>query len=152
MKKLNRHRLRWQIPIQPYRGNMTAVHKEGNIYNDADGLSRWALANTPDDPAYVPLEGEPHISISGTNMTDIGTEYFEEVRKSHNLDKNWHMLTSLLHKDCRDTDLLSSLDEELKMSYSEGRFHLFDNIIYHRLKHSCVLILCSGFLINTILH
>ncbi|MBW0510015.1 hypothetical protein O181_049730 [Austropuccinia psidii MF-1] len=39
-----------------------------------------------------------------------------------------------------------------KISYSEGRFHLFDGIIYHRTKHSCVITLCSRFLINTILH
>ncbi|MBW0572063.1 hypothetical protein O181_111778 [Austropuccinia psidii MF-1] len=33
--------------------------KAGNIHKNADGLSRWALANTPDNPAYVPLEAEP---------------------------------------------------------------------------------------------
>ncbi|MBW0563601.1 hypothetical protein O181_103316 [Austropuccinia psidii MF-1] len=50
MKPPNRHMLRWQIPIQEYRGNMTIVHKAGNIHKNSDGLSRWALANTPDNP------------------------------------------------------------------------------------------------------
>ncbi|MBW0509242.1 hypothetical protein O181_048957 [Austropuccinia psidii MF-1] len=50
------HILGWQKAIQEYRGNMTIVHKAGNIQKNADGLSRWALANTPDNPAYVPLE------------------------------------------------------------------------------------------------
>ncbi|MBW0590172.1 hypothetical protein O181_129887, partial [Austropuccinia psidii MF-1] len=54
------HMLRWQIAIQEYRGNMTIVHKSGNIHKNADGLSRWALANTPDNPAWVPQE-EHHI-------------------------------------------------------------------------------------------
>ncbi|MBW0540710.1 hypothetical protein O181_080425 [Austropuccinia psidii MF-1] len=45
MKTPNRHMLRCQISIQEYRGNMTIVHK------NADGLSRWALANTPENPA-----------------------------------------------------------------------------------------------------
>ncbi|MBW0578099.1 hypothetical protein O181_117814 [Austropuccinia psidii MF-1] len=45
--------------IQKYRGNMTIVHKSGNIHHNADGLSRWALDNTPDSSAYVPLEAEP---------------------------------------------------------------------------------------------
>ncbi|MBW0557863.1 hypothetical protein O181_097578 [Austropuccinia psidii MF-1] len=44
--------------IQEYRGNMTIVHKAGNIHKNADELSRWALANTPDNPAYVPLEAD----------------------------------------------------------------------------------------------
>ncbi|MBW0486599.1 hypothetical protein O181_026314 [Austropuccinia psidii MF-1] len=56
MKTPNRHILRWQITIQEYRGKMTIVHKAGNIYKNADGMSRWALANTSDNPAYVPLE------------------------------------------------------------------------------------------------
>ncbi|MBW0525247.1 hypothetical protein O181_064962 [Austropuccinia psidii MF-1] len=59
MKTPNRHMLRWQIAIQEYRGNMTIVHKLGNINKNADGLSWWELANTPDNPAYVPLETEP---------------------------------------------------------------------------------------------
>ncbi|MBW0565978.1 hypothetical protein O181_105693 [Austropuccinia psidii MF-1] len=56
MKTPNRHMLRWQIAIQEYIGNMTIVHKAGNIHKNADGLSRWSLANTPGKPAYVPLE------------------------------------------------------------------------------------------------
>ncbi|MBW0528257.1 hypothetical protein O181_067972 [Austropuccinia psidii MF-1] len=51
MKTPNRHMLRWQIAIQEYRGNMTIAHKAGNFHKKADGLSRWALANTPDSPA-----------------------------------------------------------------------------------------------------
>ncbi|MBW0537935.1 hypothetical protein O181_077650 [Austropuccinia psidii MF-1] len=73
MKTPNRHMLRWQISIQEYRGNMTIVHKLGNIHKNADGLSRWAVANTPENPAWVPQE-EHH--IEGICVTDIGTEFF----------------------------------------------------------------------------
>ncbi|MBW0525693.1 hypothetical protein O181_065408 [Austropuccinia psidii MF-1] len=73
MKTPNRHMLRWQRAIQEYRGNMTIVHKSGNIHKNADVLSSWALANTPDNPAYVPLEEEPQIQTKGLNITDIGT-------------------------------------------------------------------------------
>ncbi|MBW0485812.1 hypothetical protein O181_025527 [Austropuccinia psidii MF-1] len=69
--------LRWQIAIQEYRGNMNIVHKEGNIHKKADGLSKWELANTPDNSDYVPLEAEPLIPIEGINITDVGTELFE---------------------------------------------------------------------------
>ncbi|MBW0552248.1 hypothetical protein O181_091963 [Austropuccinia psidii MF-1] len=144
--------LRWQIAIQEYRGNMTIVHKAGKIHTNADGLSRWESGNTPDNPPYVPLEAEPQIPIEGINITDIGTELFEEVRESYKKDKNCHILTSLLDKYCKDTSLVNALDEVWKNSYSEGRFHFFDGIIYHRTKHSCVMTLCSRLLINTILH
>ncbi|MBW0519161.1 hypothetical protein O181_058876 [Austropuccinia psidii MF-1] len=80
MKSPSRHMLRWQIAIHEYRGNMTIFHKAGKIHKNDDGLSRWALANTPDNPAYVPFETEPQIPIGGINITDIGTEFPEEVR------------------------------------------------------------------------
>ncbi|MBW0535076.1 hypothetical protein O181_074791 [Austropuccinia psidii MF-1] len=63
MKNPNRHMLRWQIAIQNYRGNMTIVHKTGNIHKNSDGLSRWALPNTPDNPSYIPTGAEPQIPI-----------------------------------------------------------------------------------------
>ncbi|MBW0522353.1 hypothetical protein O181_062068 [Austropuccinia psidii MF-1] len=63
MKNPNRHMLRWQIAIQEYRGNMTIVHKAGKINNNADGLNRWASANTHDNPSSVTLEAEPQILI-----------------------------------------------------------------------------------------
>ncbi|MBW0479858.1 hypothetical protein O181_019573 [Austropuccinia psidii MF-1] len=82
MKTANRYMLRWKIAFQEYRGNITIAHSEGNLHKNADGLSRWAVANTPDNPAYVPLEAEPQIPIEGTNIADIGTEFLEEVRES----------------------------------------------------------------------
>ncbi|MBW0491798.1 hypothetical protein O181_031513 [Austropuccinia psidii MF-1] len=95
MKTTNRHMCRWKIAIQEYRGNMTIVHEAENIHNNADGLCMWALANTPDNPAYVALEAEPQIPIEGINITDIGTGFFEEVRESYKEDKNFHILTFL---------------------------------------------------------
>ncbi|MBW0507270.1 hypothetical protein O181_046985 [Austropuccinia psidii MF-1] len=83
-KTPKRHMLRWQIAIQEYRGNVTIVHKEGKIHKNADGLRRWELANTPDTPACVPLKAEPQNPIEGINITDIGTEFFEEVREYYN--------------------------------------------------------------------
>ncbi|MBW0501676.1 hypothetical protein O181_041391 [Austropuccinia psidii MF-1] len=114
--------LRWQISIKEYIGNMTIVHKAGKIHKNADGLSRWELANTPDNPAYVLLEAEQQIPIEEINITDIGTEFFEDIRECYNQDKNFHILTSLLYKDCKEP------------------------------KNSCVRTLCSRLLINTIPH
>ncbi|MBW0540430.1 hypothetical protein O181_080145 [Austropuccinia psidii MF-1] len=111
-------------------------------------MLRWQIAIQE----YRALEAEPQIQIKGINITDIGTEFFEEVRESYNQDKNCHILTSLLDKDCKDTSSVNALDAVWKNSYSEGRFHLFDGIIYHRTKHSCVVTLCSRLLITTIIH
>ncbi|MBW0579870.1 hypothetical protein O181_119585 [Austropuccinia psidii MF-1] len=110
MKTPNGHMLRCQIAIQEYRGNMTIVHKAVKIHKNADGLSRWALANTADNPAYVPLEAEPQIPIEGINITDIGTKFFEEVREPYKKDNNCHILTSLLYKYFKDTSLVNALD------------------------------------------
>ncbi|MBW0494187.1 hypothetical protein O181_033902 [Austropuccinia psidii MF-1] len=144
--------LRWHIDIEEYRCNMTIVHKAGNIHKNAEGLSRWALVNTPDNSAYLPLEAEPQIPIEGIEITYFGTEFFEEVRESYKKDKNFHIFTSFLDKDCKDKALVNSLGEVCENSYSEGRFHLFERTIYHRTKHSFVMTLWSRLRINTILH
>ncbi|MBW0502686.1 hypothetical protein O181_042401 [Austropuccinia psidii MF-1] len=150
MKTPNRHMLRWQIAIQEYRGNITIVHKAGNIHKNSDGLSRWSLTNTPNNPAYIPRGAEPQIPIEGINIRDVGTEFFE-VGESYKLDKNCHILASLLDKDCNDAALANSLDYIWKTSYENGIFHLFDGLLYHRSKHTCVMVLCRRMLITTIL-
>ncbi|MBW0507068.1 hypothetical protein O181_046783 [Austropuccinia psidii MF-1] len=130
---------------------MTIVHKAGNIHKNAYGLSRWALPNTPDHTAYVPTSAEPQLPIEGINITDFQTDIFEEVRGSYKQDKNLHILTSLLDKHCKDASFVDSLDDIWKISYDNGRFHLFYGILYHRLKDTCVMVLCSRMFINTIL-
>ncbi|MBW0592074.1 hypothetical protein O181_131789 [Austropuccinia psidii MF-1] len=149
MKTPNRHMLRWQIAIQEYRGNITIVQKSGNIHKDADGLRRWALANTPDNPAWVPRE-EHH--IEGICVTDIGTEIFNQVKESYKIDKNCQILSQPLMKDCKDPSLSSKLYETWEKSYDEGRFHLLDGILYHSTKDTCVMTLTDRALISTILH
>ncbi|MBW0514121.1 hypothetical protein O181_053836 [Austropuccinia psidii MF-1] len=106
MKTPKRHILRWEIAIQEYRGNIIIFNKAVNIHKNADGPSRRALANTANNPAYVPPESEPQIPIGGIQITDIGTEFFEQFREFYKQDKNFHILASLLDKDCKDTSLV----------------------------------------------
>ncbi|MBW0550113.1 hypothetical protein O181_089828 [Austropuccinia psidii MF-1] len=127
--------LRWQIAIQEYRGNMTIVHKDGNIHKNADGLSRWPLPNNIDNPAYVTEEASPQIPIKGISVKDLNTTFFEEVRSSYTQDKNCRILFQLLTKDCKQNFLIHALDEIWKKSYEEVRLHLLDHMIYHRTKH-----------------
>ncbi|MBW0585126.1 hypothetical protein O181_124841 [Austropuccinia psidii MF-1] len=143
--------LRWQIAIQEYRGNMTIVHKDGNIHKNADGLSRWPLPNNIDNHAYVPEEASPQIPIEGISVTDFNTTLFEEVRHSYTQDNNCSMLFQLINKDCKENSLIHALDEVWKNSYDEGRFHLLDGIIYCRTKHTCVMTVVDRSLMNLVL-
>ncbi|MBW0518703.1 hypothetical protein O181_058418 [Austropuccinia psidii MF-1] len=128
---------------------MTIAHKSGNIHKIADVLSRWALANTPENPAWVPQE-EHYIEC--ICVTGIGTEFFNKVKESYKMDKNFHILCKPLMKDCKDPSLSSKLDETCKKSYDAGRFHLLYEILYHRAKHTCFMALKDRALINTILN
>ncbi|MBW0521653.1 hypothetical protein O181_061368 [Austropuccinia psidii MF-1] len=145
----NRHMLRWQIAIQEYRGNMNIVHKSGNIHKNEDCLNRWALENTPEIPAWVPQE-EHH--IEGICVTDIGTEFFNQVKESYKMDKNCHISFQFPMKDCKDLSLSSKLDEIWKKAYDKGTFHLLDGILYHKTKHTCVMALTDRTLMSIILH
>ncbi|MBW0564015.1 hypothetical protein O181_103730 [Austropuccinia psidii MF-1] len=151
MKTPNRHMLRLQIAIQEYRGNMTIVHKDRNVHKNADGLSRWPLANDIDNTAYVPEEASPHIPIEGISFTDLNTTFFEGVINSYTQDKNCSILCQLLNKDCKDNSLIHALDEVWKEYYDEGRFHLLEGIIYHRTKHTCVMTVVDRSLFNIVL-
>ncbi|MBW0514480.1 hypothetical protein O181_054195 [Austropuccinia psidii MF-1] len=147
----DRHMLRWQIAIQEYRGNMTIVHKAGNIHKNADGLSRWPLPNNIDNPAYVPEEAFPQIPIQGINVKYLNTTFFDEVRRNYTQDKIWISLCQLLTKDCRDNSLIHALHEIWRKSYDEGRFHLLDGIFYHRTRNPHVMTIIDRSLINLVL-
>ncbi|MBW0544173.1 hypothetical protein O181_083888 [Austropuccinia psidii MF-1] len=151
MKTPNRHMLRWQIAIQEYRGNMTILHKDGNIHQNADRLGIWPLKNYIDNPSYGPEEASPQIPIEGISVTDLNTIFFEEVRNRYNQDKNCRILCQLITKDCKDSSLIHALHEIWRKSYYEGRLHLLDGIIYHRTKHTCVMTVLDRYLINLVL-
>ncbi|MBW0517855.1 hypothetical protein O181_057570 [Austropuccinia psidii MF-1] len=128
---------------------MTIAHKSSNIHKIADGLSRWALENTAENPAWVPQE-EHH--IEGISVTDIGTKFFNQVKESYKMDKSCHILCQLLMKACKDPSISSKLDEIWKKAYDEGRFHLLDGILYHNTKHTCVMDLTDRTLRSIVLH
>ncbi|MBW0501601.1 hypothetical protein O181_041316 [Austropuccinia psidii MF-1] len=118
---------------------------------NAYGLSIWSFPNTPDNPDYALENSEPHIAIEWIKITDVGRDFFEEVIESYKKDRNFHILAVLLYKDCKYAALANSLDHTWNISYNNGIFHFFDGILYHRSKHTCVMVLCSIMLINTIL-
>ncbi|MBW0543069.1 hypothetical protein O181_082784 [Austropuccinia psidii MF-1] len=140
--------LRWQIVIQEYRGNITIVHKDGNIHKNENGLRIFPLQNYIENPTYVPEEASTQIPIEGPSVTDLNTTFFEEVKKTYTEDSNCSILFQLLSKDCKDNSLIHALNEIWKKSYDEGRFHLLDGIIYHGTKHTFVMIFVEISFIN----
>ncbi|MBW0560657.1 hypothetical protein O181_100372 [Austropuccinia psidii MF-1] len=114
MKTPNRHMLRWQIASQEYRGNMTTVHKSGNIHKNADGLSRWALANTPDNPACVPQE-EHHIEpTSNEDCKDpsLSSKLDETWKKAYD-EGRFHRLDGILYHRTKHTCDMALTDRNL---------------------------------------
>ncbi|MBW0550484.1 hypothetical protein O181_090199 [Austropuccinia psidii MF-1] len=107
-KTPNRQILRWQTSIQESRGYMTLVHKLANTYQYSDVVSRWALPNTPENPAWVPQE-EHH--IESICVTDIAKYLFNRFRESYKMEMNCQILSQLLVKVCKDPSLYSKLDE-----------------------------------------
>ncbi|MBW0504043.1 hypothetical protein O181_043758 [Austropuccinia psidii MF-1] len=91
---------------KPYEGPICFISRQIKTTEARCG----ALPNTPDNPSHVPANAEPKSPIGGINITDVGTEFFEEIRERYKKDKNCNVLTSLLDKDCKDTALANSLD------------------------------------------
>ena len=151
MKTANRHMLRWQIAIQEYRGHMTIIHREGNVHKNADGLSSWALPNDISNPVYEPEEMDRNMPINGISVTDLSEEFYDIVRKSYVENKNTLILLEILNKDHKDNSLVSGLEQPWKKNFEEGRFSVWDGILYIREKHSTVMVICDKETINTIL-
>ncbi|KAI7951629.1 hypothetical protein MJO28_007313 [Puccinia striiformis f. sp. tritici] len=112
MKTPNRHMLRWQIAIQQYRGSMTIVHKSGSKHQNADGLSRWALPHTPDNPAYV-SEDEDIFPILGIHACDLDSAFYEVVKQSYSSNCELNTLINILTTNNNNPELIASLPKEL---------------------------------------
>ena len=151
MKTPNRHMLRWQIAIQQYRNNMTIVHKTGQKHKNADGLSRWALPNTPDNPAWQPEDEEDKFPILGIHMCDLEESFFTLVRESYSKNPNLTNLKEILEMDNPPNELIQSLPTNVSKPFQEGKFTLLDGLLYYRHKHSSVIVLADNIHINNIL-
>ncbi|MBW0543571.1 hypothetical protein O181_083286 [Austropuccinia psidii MF-1] len=110
MKTQNIDILTWQSAIQEYRVNMTIADKSGNIHKNAEGLSIWALSNTPESPAWVPQE-KHHIEVICV------TEFFNQVEERYKMYKKCLILCQLLIKNFTDPSPPSKLDEIWKKEY-----------------------------------
>ncbi|KAI7954398.1 hypothetical protein MJO28_004798 [Puccinia striiformis f. sp. tritici] len=140
MKTPKRHMMRWQIAIQQYRGSMTIVHKSGSKHQNADGLSRWALPNTPDNPAYV-SEDEDIFPILGIHACDLDSAFYEVVKQSYSSNCELNTLINILTTNNNNPELIASLPKKLVQHYQLGKFSLLDGLLYFRHTHSSVIVL-----------
>ena len=143
IKTPNRHMLRWMIAIQEYRPYMTITHRPGKLHNNADGLSRMALPNTPDNPAWDPEEVEKEIPIMGITIGDLSEEFFSEIAESYNGDANTTKLVRILSQEQTDLSLSTTLEEPWKRMYEEGKFSLLSGLLYCREKHTAAVVIIS---------
>jgi hypothetical protein len=172
MKTPNGHMLRWQIAIQEWRSNMTIEHRAGNIHKNADGLSRWSLENDCLNPAWdgevaakimslFPMENtqdnygydnnDEILTVNGLHITEMEEEFWDEVRKSYSSDKNIYTIIDILQSKFKNNDLINSLGEPWLTAFKEDRFSVYDGLLYHRTKHTSVVIICSSEHINLFL-
>ena len=77
---------------------MTVVHKAGKKHSNADGLSRWALPNTPDNPAWT-SEDENIFPILGINVCDLDKSYYSLIKDSYQTNPEVFELIEILIND-----------------------------------------------------
>ncbi|KAI7936677.1 hypothetical protein MJO28_015576 [Puccinia striiformis f. sp. tritici] len=152
MKTPSRHMMRWQIAIQEWRGSMTITHRDGLIHKNADGLSRWALPNDADNPAFDQEEIVREVPIMAIAISGLATAFWDSVEASYDTDKNTACLVTLLKSKHSQPDLLAQLDEPWRSSFAAGRFVLLDGLLYHRSGNHCALVLVLEDHIASILH
>jgi hypothetical protein len=116
---------------------MTIKHKPGAKHQNADTLSRWALPNTPDNPAWDPEEVSD-FPILGIHACDLDEAFYSAVRDSYTSEPNFLKLVDILSNKQVPHELVASLPPWLSKPYHEGRFTLLDGLLYYRHAHSSV--------------
>ncbi|MBW0494280.1 hypothetical protein O181_033995 [Austropuccinia psidii MF-1] len=98
--------LRWQIAIQEYRGNMIIIYKEGRVYTNEDGLSRWPLDNVKSNPAY-----DPEIAAK------IPIHFMEIDRKKNFRFSEWAPESGNTNSEGTETPILGISSSELHTEF-----------------------------------
>jgi hypothetical protein len=91
---------------------MTIIHKEGTKHKNADGLSRWALPNTPANLPYDP-EDDYIFPILGIHVCDLDEAFYEMVKQSYNNNCELLKLITILNNDNSPPELVASLPDTL---------------------------------------
>jgi hypothetical protein len=132
MSTPNRHMLRWQLAIQEYRNGMTIVHRAGINHQNADGLSRSALPNTPLNPASSDEE-EILPVIHTIGVVDLDDAFFNIVKKGYAEDNGLFRVVEVLKVPSTDqAALLASLPSTIANEIQSSRLFLIDNLLYRR--------------------
>ncbi|KAG0148276.1 hypothetical protein CROQUDRAFT_16628, partial [Cronartium quercuum f. sp. fusiforme G11] len=130
---------------------MTIIHRPGKLHQNADGLSRMALPNTQENPAWDPEDYMKDIPIMGISLCELSNEFFKEIEDSYNNDSNTTKLVKILSQEKTDLSLSTTLESPWKELYQEGKFSLLSGILYFREIHTAVVVLVSDIHIKQIL-
>ncbi|KAG0139071.1 hypothetical protein CROQUDRAFT_55280 [Cronartium quercuum f. sp. fusiforme G11] len=122
---------------------MTISHRPGKLHNNADGLSRMALPNNAENPAWDPEKKNKEIPIMGISLSELHDEFFKEIEESYLTDTNTSKLVRILSQEKTDLSLSTTLESPWRELYQEGRFSLLSGLLYYREKHTSVMVLVS---------
>jgi hypothetical protein len=142
MKTPSRHMMRWQIAIQEWQGLMTIIHCNGLAHKNADGLLRWALPNTVENPAAdLSVDTDRDVPIMAIPVSNLKDKFCNNVKNSYTADHNTTVLLLLLRSKDSRPDLVNFLQTPWKAHFEAGRFILLNGLLYHCTNNRCALVL-----------
>ena len=98
------------------------------------------------------MEESPNIAdIVSISISDVSEEFFNEVGESYNKDPDAYKVKMALSKDFKDKSLIENIGEPWKKGLLDGRFTMWDELLYHRTKYSGALVIVNRDHINFIL-
>ena len=75
----------------------------------------------------------------GIFISDLDETFWNEIKESYLTNKNTSTIMEFLKSDHKNQGLIDSLEDKWLQSYQEERFKLWEDLIYHRTKHSMVI-------------
>ncbi|MBW0587144.1 hypothetical protein O181_126859 [Austropuccinia psidii MF-1] len=96
-------------------------------------FSDWApgSGNTDSEGTETP--------ILGIKSSELNTEFFNGVMKTHSKHEQCGILLQLLQQKYSSPELESQLEEPWLRDYKDKKFFLIDGLLYHREKHTSAL-------------
>lgn len=125
--------LRWIMAIQEYRGRMTISHRPGDKHQNADCLSRFPMPNDENNPAGVSEDWAP-TEIFGLHVVDLESEFYSAVAEGYLGCRNLQTIVAILDNpdNSSNSELITSLDDDYKKLFLEGRFIFEDDLLFYR--------------------
>ncbi|MBW0469685.1 hypothetical protein O181_009400 [Austropuccinia psidii MF-1] len=101
-------------------------------------VSEWAPESGTPDSGNTDSEGT-ETPILGVSFSELHTEFFNAVMKTHAKHKQCGILLQLLQQKYRSPELESQLEEPWLRDYKDNKSFLIDGLLYNIEKHTSAL-------------